>query len=142
MSYIQRLLAALLDAEEGERAARKEQILRQLDNSISLKSKRELIERFIDEQLDALPDGEALAPAFDAYWAAEKEKALVRLIEQEKLKAPAVRQVIDTYLFTGREPLSDAIVGTFADRPSILQRRSLAERVKGKLLDWVELFLD
>jgi len=149
VTYILALLSRLKDAEqsedEGERnkaASRKQAVLDLLGSEAQLRSKRELIERFIADYLPGIVTAGGVEPGFETFWNEEREKQLVEFCEQEGLKREAVEQMIADYHFTQRAPLRDKVVASLESKPKILDRKSIIERVTRKLLDLIETFDD
>lgn len=80
--------------------------------------------------------------SFDEFIQAERDKALNRLTEEENLNRAGLDKVVSDYLFTEREPLNDDIVGILKEKPRLLQRKSIVERIKDKIIDFVETFIN
>jgi len=142
VAYILALLAQLKDSSEEERIKQKKAILQLIAGEVHLVSKRELIEKFIDENLPHIEDSDDIQEAFEVYWNAEKVKAIDSLCEEENLDPLKLETVIGNYLYTERKPLSDDIVGMLNQKPMLLQRKSITERVLGKMLSFVETFIE
>ena len=79
VSYIIRLLAALHTAKPEEREARRQEIDNRLANEVQLRSKRELIEKFIDRELPRTRKDADIEQEFDNFMGAEKQRAIVQL---------------------------------------------------------------
>ncbi len=140
VAYILRLLSKLHEAEEKEKTKQREEIINLLGGEAQLRSKKELIEKFIDRNLPKIYDVDDIPEAFAAFWNAERQAALDNLCEEEQLVPEEVTAVIENYLFTGRRPLNEAIAGTLKAKPKILERRTIVERVTDKILGFVALF--
>lgn len=81
VAYILKLLAKLKETEskKGKGNAyekQKKQVLDTLSQEAQLRSKRDLIERFIDKNMPALQPEEDVTEAFSSYWSAEKDASL------------------------------------------------------------------
>ncbi|MGI9360095.1 MAG: type I restriction endonuclease subunit R [Parasphingorhabdus sp.] len=149
VTYILALLAELKNAElsddEQERrsaASRKQAILDMLGSEVQLRSKRELIEKFIEEYLPDLKSAGEVESGFEIFWNEEREQSLAVLCKQEGLKREQVEQMIAAYHFTQRPPLRDKVVSALETKPKILERKSIIERVTRKLLELVHTFDD
>lgn len=70
-----------------------------------MRSKRELIEKFIQENLPVLESTDDIPEAFDKYWNEEQQKAFNQLVKDENLSADKTEKIIEDYLFAEREPL-------------------------------------
>ena len=75
VSYILRLLALYKDATETEKQKHKDNITNVINSNPQLRSKRELIEKFIDDNLMKIEDSDAIEDEFEKFWDVEKEKA-------------------------------------------------------------------
>ena len=64
------------------------------------------------------------------------------MCEDEGLKPDGLEKVLSNYLFTEKVPLRDDIIGIMNQKPSLLERKSVAERVVGKLKVFVSTFID
>lgn len=58
------------------------------------------------------------------------------------LKPEVISELINEYQFTQREPLRETIVSALKEKPKILQRKTIIERVRQKLLDIIGTFDD
>jgi type I restriction enzyme R subunit len=65
------------------------------------------------------------------------------LCREEGLVNDKVERVIENYLFSEREPLRDDVLDLIeGDKPSILERRTVGERILSRIKDFVETFMD
>jgi type I restriction enzyme R subunit len=53
-----------------------------------------------------------------------------------------LEKVIGHYLFTEKTPMSDDVIGIMETRPSLRQRKPIAERVITKIKEFIETFID
>jgi len=141
VTYIINLLKGLKAAPEKEHDTRKEQIIDAMMSELELRSKRELIEKFINKHLPMIPDAESVPDAFDAFWEAEKQRAIQVFSETEQLDPDKLESVIGDFLYTNREPLRDDVIGMMKVRPKLSQRKSTAERLIQKVTDYVDTFI-
>ena len=109
---------------------------------MQLRSKKKLIERFVNEHMPNVKKSSDMRTAFSAYWEAEKDMALESLCAEEGLHHDKVKDVIEAYHFTGRAPLRDTIVSALVEKPKVLERKSIVERVTEKVLALVQQFDD
>lgn len=142
VSYILRLLATLIDAPEEEKAKQKQNISNIINNNPQLRSKKELIEQFIDGYLQDISDADLVDEAFEKYWDEQKDKAFTQICEDEKLDERKIRKVIDTYIYDQRKPLNDDIAKTLTVKPKLLERKKVVPRVLEKVVAFVEKFYD
>lgn len=142
VAYILKLLARLKHAEEKDKEQQKKVIMDMMSGEVQLRSKRELIEKFIEEHLPDIHDIDAIEDAFEQYWQEQKVLALNRICEEEELDRKQFQNLIDTYIFTGRKPLKAEVFECLENRPSILQARKIGERIIGKMEEYVDTFVD
>lgn len=114
-------------------------ILDLLGSESQLRSKRELIERFIADYLPVLAATDVEA-GFDAFWNAERERDLAELCAREHLAPTAVEAMIADYHFTHRLPQRERIIDALLVKPKILERKAVVERVVTALADHIERF--
>ena len=113
-----------------------------LASDSQLRSKKELIERFIEENLPLVRDSDLVADEFETYWTNEKKKAVQQLSNDENLDYKKLIDVISNYLFTEKAPLRDDVIGLLNTRPSLKERASISERITTKITDFVETFIN
>lgn len=142
VSYIINLLRNMANAKPEDRARQQKTLIDILDTETQLRSKKELIERFISEQFPDIPHGVDVGDAFEQYWNAEKRKALQALSEEEGLDNDGLGKVIGNYLFTEKAPLRDDVIAIMNIRPKLKERKTVTERVIDKIKAFVETFVD
>ncbi|MCR9234346.1 MAG: HsdR family type I site-specific deoxyribonuclease [bacterium] len=149
VAYILKLLAALHAAENSEdEAVRKDAkekrkgILDLLSTETQLRSKRELIEKFINKNMPQLSTNANVEEEFKAFWDDAREKAFEELCKAEGLIPSEVNKILNQYNFTGRSPLRDEIVSSMQSKPKILERKKVIERITDKLLAFLKTFED
>ena len=142
VAYILKLLAKLKDSTEDEQEKQKKAILEIMSGDAQMRSKRELIERFIQENLPHIDDSDNIPEEFENYWSKERLLAVEKLSKDENLDAEKLQEVIGNYLFTEKQPLRDEIIGMMNKRPSLKERKTVAERVTIKILGFVETFIN
>jgi type I restriction enzyme, R subunit len=141
VAYIIKLLARLKQAKTTEAQQQRKAILDLLGSEVTLRSKRELIEKFINENLPKIEDADNIQDEFEKYWQEQKVLALAALCDDEQLDKEQFKALIDTYIFSGQEPLRDDVLRCLGNRPSILQAREIGERIINKMKEFVEVFV-
>lgn len=140
VTYIVKLLAQLKNSSVHEQQTQRQNIINIINANMQLRSKRELIERFIDEHVMSLEDVDVVDDMFEKFWDDEKIKAFDELCEEENLNKEEVKKVVDTYLYDERVPLSDDIANTLNVKPKLLERKKIVPRVLHKVMQFVERF--
>ena len=142
VAYILKLLAQLKGEKTPSSAAvQRKAIIDLLGGDIQLRSKRELIQKFIDENLPNIKDGDNIEDEFEKYWQDQKVLALGKLCEEEHLDKAQFKALIDAYIYSGREPIKDEVFQCLDNRPSILQARTIGDRIIAKMKEFVEVFV-
>ncbi len=142
VAYILKLLARLKQTEKEEQEKQKKALLDLLSGEVALRSKRELIEKFIEENLPHIHDADAIPDAFKKFWQEQKILALNKLCEEEHLDHKQFQNLIDSYIFTGKMPLKEDVFKCLENRPSVLKAIGIAERIIEKMREFVEVFLE
>lgn len=142
VSYIIALLRSLQSASPADQKKQHDTIMGILDSETQLRSKKELIERFIAEHFPAIPKEGDVGVVFENYWTAEKQKAIQKLGEEESLDTDGLQKVIGDYLFTEKTPLRDDVIAIMQTRPGLKERGTITERIIGKIKAFVETFVD
>lgn len=140
VAYILKLLAKLKQAKNTEAQQQKKAIMELLGGEIELRSKRELIEKFILENLPLILDADSIPDEFEKFWQEQKVLALAKLCDEEHLDKAQFKALIEAYIFSGQDPLRDEIFKCLGDRPSILKAREIGERIIFKMKEFVEVF--
>ena len=141
VTYIMQLLAQLKEAKPKDQEKQKKQILDLLAGESTLRSKRELIELFIENNLPKISNSEDIENEFKNYWQAETKKALKNLSNTEALQQDKVENIINDYLFTGRMATEDEVINAMEKQPSVLQRESISIRIIERIKDFVKTFI-
>lgn len=141
VAYIVSLIKNL-NSKESSFAKDVEFILRTLESVPSLRNKRELLEKFIEENkailtFDSKEDVESNLAEF---LKKEKEKAIQDLINEEELKADVVGEIIDKCEFTEKAADYADIKDSFIKKPSILKLKPRIETIQHKIEDILDKF--
>jgi type I restriction enzyme, R subunit len=142
VAYILKLLAKLKGSTPAQQASLRKQVLDIMAGEISLRSMKELIEQFIDSTLPGVDDIDDIPLAFDSFIEQQKAQAFQTICEEEKLDPAKLQEVLGDYLFTQIEPQPDAIINMLQEKPKILERKTIMERILQRLKDFVETFIN
>lgn len=140
VTYILKLLANLKGSDQEKK---RKEIIDLIAGEAQLRSKRELIEKFILENLPQVDDADDIPEEFEKFWNEEQIVAFKKLCEEENLSSEKVDKIIDGYLFAEREPLRDEVLDLIeGDKPSVLQRKTVGDRILNKILVFVDTFIN
>ncbi|WP_406603644.1 type I restriction endonuclease subunit R, EcoR124 family [Neolewinella antarctica] len=140
--YILKLLAELSRSRGADREQRRRQITSLLAGEVQLRSKRALIEEFIENHLPPSGNESETEAAFAEFWDERKQAHLHRISVAEGIPIAALRELIDEYFYSGQQPSQEELIGELETAPSILRRVGVAERLLGKILEVIEIFED
>lgn len=144
VTYILQLLIKFKSKHSSkDKESIEKDIFNLLNTEVSLRSKRELIEKFIQESLPHIEDTDTIPEEFEKFWTVEQEKALQELISIENLSEEKTERLIEHYLFTEREPLRQEILDLRKEgRPSVLKSKEIGDRILNKILGFVDTFIN
>ena len=143
VTYILKLLASLKDVKKEEQEAKKKEVVDLLTGEANLRSKRELIEKFIEDNLPAIEDSETIPQEFEKFWSEEQQKAFEVFIKEENLSSEKTQKLIEDYLYAEREPLRDELLDLIeGTKPNVLKRKSIGDRILNKVVNFVETFIN
>ena len=143
VTYILKLLASLKDVKKEEQEAKKKEVVDLLTGEANLRSKRELIEKFIEDNLPSIDDSETIPQEFEKFWSKEQQKAFEVFVKEENLSSDKTQKLIEDYLYAEREPLRDELLDLIeGDKPNVLKRKSIGDRILNKVVNFVETFIN
>lgn len=143
VAYIIQLLIKLKAQAQKDTTKAEQEIFNLLSTETTLRSKRELIEKFIQENLPVIADADEIQPEFEKYWNEEQQKAFQKLVSEENLSADKAEKLIEDYLFAEREPLRDEVLELIeGSKPTVLERKKAGDRILKKIMGFVETFIN
>jgi type I restriction enzyme R subunit len=143
VAYIIQLLIRLRSRVQKDVSQAEKEIFNLLNTEANLRSKRELIEQFIKENIPALANADDIPEEFEKFWSTEQQRAFDKLVNEEVLNPERAQSLIEDYLYAEREPLRDEILDLLeGDKPSVLERKKTGDRILKKILGFVETFIN
>ena len=143
VSYILQLLFKLKSKHKKDVAETEKEIFNLLNTEVNLRSKRELIEKFILENMPVIEDSADIPQEFDNFWNEEKRKSFEQLIKEENLSADKADKLIADYLFAQKRPIRDEVLDMIeGDKPSVLERKKIGDRILNKIISFVDTFIE
>jgi type I restriction enzyme, R subunit len=139
--YIIHLLAGLTNiTSDIVRQKKTEDILKLFDRDVQLRKKKDLIKKFIEENLPKVGKGGDVEKAFSDFWTNERSDSLKNLAEKENISVEKFEQLISEYLYTQRLPHGQDIVDLLPETPKIIERQGIIDRIKGAIENIVDMF--
>lgn len=146
VAYILQLLRDYKDDElkglvpgDGDDKRRIASILDMVSADTALRSKRDLIQKFIDNSMPQVGHGDEVAPAFERFWTTERAAAVEDMCSQEGLDPQKFEQVMRHYVFS-QSIMRDDVVKALQNQPKILERRRVVDRVIERMTSLVRTF--
>jgi type I restriction enzyme R subunit len=143
VAYILQLLIKLKSKVKTDVLQVEKEIFNLLNTEAHLRSKRELIEKFIKENLPVIDDSDEIPQEFEKFWNDQQQKAFETLVKDENLSTDRTQAIIEQYLYAEREPLRDEILELLVgDQPKVLERKKVGDRILKKIVDFVDTFIN
>ena len=143
VAYIIRLLIRLKANQKKDADQIEKEIFNLLNTEMQLRSKKELIERFIRENMPVILETDDIPQEFEKFWMVEQEKAFLKMVEEEKLSKEKTQTLIEHYLYSEQEPMRDDILELLVgEKPTLLQRKQTGDRILRRIIDFVETFIN
>ena len=143
VAYIIQLLIKLKSKVQKDTSQTEKEIFNLLNTDAQLRSKRELIEKFIQENLPQLENTDDINEEFEKFWSKEQVLSFEKLIKEENLSSERTESLIEDYLFGEREPMRDEVLALIeGEPPTLLERKKIGDRILSKLMAFVETFIN
>lgn len=110
-----------------------------MQSSHELKSKAELIDKFINENIVESEGPIDIDEELPQYFEKEKNKEIDELVNSENLSDEKTREVIAEYEYSGKLR-NDDIKHSFNEKLGFLERRHKVDFLKSKIIDLVDKF--
>ncbi|MCR4329587.1 MAG: type I restriction endonuclease subunit R [Candidatus Roizmanbacteria bacterium] len=139
--YIIRLIAGLKNiSSTAVREKKTEEILKLFDRDVKLRKKKDLIRKFIEENLPRISKSDDVEKAFGEFWASERSLALKEIAQAESIPLEKFEKIIGEYVYTQRLPHGEDIVEMLPQRPKIMERQGIIDRVRNAIESIVDKF--
>jgi type I restriction enzyme, R subunit len=139
--YIIMLIAGLKNVRSDKMREKKtEEILRVFDRDVKLRKKKDLIRKFIEENLPKVARSDDVEAAFAEFWTSERSASLRTLAEAEHIPIEKFEDLIGEYLYTQHLPKGKDIVDMLPAKPKLLERQGIIDRIKTAIENIVDVF--
>lgn len=144
VTYILGLLGQLAeeeaDGDAGKAQARRVDIQRLLNTDIELRSKRDLIEEFIERWLPSLRTQDEVRDAYGRYMSEKREDAIGELCSKHGTKREETETIISNITYRHSEPLEEELEQAVIRELDILERDSALEDFRDELREFGRTF--
>ena len=139
--YIIQLIAGLKNiSSDVVRKKKIEEILCLFDRDVKLRKKKDLIRKFIEENLPKISKSDDVEKVFGEFWASERSDSLKDIAETEDIPLDKFEELIGEYLYTQRLPHGQDIIDLLPEQPRILERQRIIDRIKNAIENLVNIF--
>jgi type I restriction enzyme R subunit len=139
--YIIQLIVGLKDiTSETLREKKTEEILKVFDRDVKLRKKKDLIRKFIEENLPKIEGKENVEKAFGEFWNLERSENLKKIAEQESIPIEKLEEMVGEYLYTNRLPQGREIIDSLPTTPRLLEMKGVIERIRNAIEAVVDIF--
>jgi len=113
-----------------------------IDSEPTLRSKRELIKKFIENYVMGNNNLDDLEALFVRFCNEEEMLAFNNICADENINPIKFNTLIEEYNFTGNMPITDDLIKVLNYTPSFFERKPTAERIKQKLIDYLSTYVN
>lgn len=139
--YIILLIAGLKNiTSDSARQKKTEDILKLFDRDVRLRKKKDLIKKFIEENLPHIKKADDVEKAFADFWSSERSETLKNIAKSENIPVEKIEELIGEYLYTQKLPNGQDIVDLLPEAPRLLQRQGIIDRIKSAIENIVDMF--
>lgn len=139
--YIIQLIAGLKNiSSKVVREKKTEEILRIFDRDVKLRKKKDLIRKFIEENLPNIDKADDVEKVFSEFWASERANVLKDVAKSENIPIEKFERLIGEYLYTQKLPREQDIADMIPEQPRILERKGVIGRIKMAIENIVDVF--
>jgi len=142
VNYILKLLSKYRESSVAKQETMKRNVMRIIESQEQLRSKKELIEAFIDNNLSRPNESADLEQEFDSFIESEKLEELDRLCNEENLEITKINELIDSFLYDQIKPLNADIDEALKEKHPLLERTKVVSRVMKKVMSHIEKFYE
>jgi type I restriction enzyme R subunit len=141
--YIIQLIAGLKNiTSDTLREKKADEILRIFDRDVKLRKKKELIRKFIEQNLPKIKKSDDVEKAFYEFWSSERSDILKKIAKKEKIPLEKFEDLIGEYLYSQRLPHGQDIIDLIPaqEQPKLLKRQGVIDRIKKAIENIVDIF--
>jgi len=139
--YIILLIAGLKNiSSDSIRERKTEDILRLFDRDVQLRKKKDLIKKFIEENLPKIDNADNVEKAFGEFWKSERADVLKDLAQKENIPVEKIENLVGEYLYSQKFPQEQEIADLLPKAPPILERQGIIKRIKSVIERIVDVF--
>ena len=125
---------------ETARNKKVDDIMRVFDQSVELRKKKDLVKKFIEENLPKIDKLGNVEKAFGEFWSSERSAVLKKIAKDENIPVEKFEAVIGEYLYSQKLPRGQDIADMLPEKPRILERQGIIDRIRSAIQNIVDVF--
>lgn len=142
VSFIVRLMTQMIGADQSKQDEIKHLIDNHMKGEIELRSKRELIERFLQNNLPKIEQASDVEREFYQFVDQEKKLHFEKMCHDYQIDQARAEQIIARYLSSGHQPRDHEIDRALLIKPKILERDGVLAKIRETIRQFLQVFVD
>jgi len=115
-------------------------ILKQLESDVRWRKKKDLVQKFIEENLPHFDKNTDIKKEFSMFWDIEKQNELERIAQKENLDTEKFEKVISEYVYTQKFPLQKELISLKNEPVKLLQLKPVFNNIKKIITNFIDKF--
>ena len=141
VAYILELIIKYKRTDEEKIQDLKDTISRLMSGDIDLRSKKELIDKFVDECLPTIENPDDIINVFYEFIRNERDITLNKMVEEENLNKQLFEDMIQKYLYSKKEPLPETVVETMNVAPKLNIRIAKSNSIIELMKNFIDKYI-
>lgn len=142
VGFILRLVAQMVGASESKQKEIRQTIDGLMRSDSELRSKRELIERFLQNNLLNIEESGDVEREFYEFLDAERRAEFEKLCRENGIDKAKAERVVARYLSGGHKPRDHELNDLLIEQPRLLELDSIVGRLRDGLRKFLSTFID
>lgn len=142
VGFILRLIAQMVGASDSKQSEIKKSIDQLMRGEVELRSKRELIERFLKHNLPKIEHSDDVEREFYEFLDAERQAEFDKLCQENDINKTKAERIVARYLASGHQPRDHELSMLLNTRPKLLERESILTKLRSSLKKFFGTFVD
>jgi type I restriction enzyme R subunit len=141
--YIILLIAGLKNIDsDSTRKKKAEEILRIFDHDVQLRKKKDLVKKFIEENLPIIGRSGNVEKAFSEFWTSERSNVLKQISKDENIPVEKFENIIGEFIYSQKLPRGQDIIDMIPEKeqPKLLKRQGIIDRIRSAIQNIVDVF--
>lgn len=142
VGFILRLVAQMVGASESRQKEIRQTIDGLMKSDSELRSKRELIERFLQNNLPNIEESGDVEREFYEFLDAERRAEFEKLCRENGIDKAKAERVVARYLSGGHKPRDHELNDLLIEQPRLLELDGIVDRLRDGLRKFLAAFID